>query len=175
MVMISKYIEIDSAHRIPDHHSKCRSVHGHRYKIEAVCLGEPADEGAQAGMAGGLDFAFLKEDMVSVIDIPCDHGMILSFADPIAANFIVPTLEKVALESGHKLNELSYITAVIEPFGKIYLMRDVPTAENLAKHWYIRLAFAIQKRQLPVNLCYVQVYETPTCWARYPVIAMLNK
>ena len=33
-MLITKEIEIDAAHRVPNHKSKCRTFHGHRYRIE---------------------------------------------------------------------------------------------------------------------------------------------
>jgi len=43
MFTISRLIEIDAAHRVMTHGSKCRGLHGHRYKIEAVCGSKSGD------------------------------------------------------------------------------------------------------------------------------------
>ena len=68
---ITRFIEIDAGHRIMTHGSKCRHLHGHRYRIEAECAAKAVQpDGVQTGMV--LDFGFLKEEMVEIIDRPCD-------------------------------------------------------------------------------------------------------
>ena len=32
---IRRYVETDTGHRVPNHKSKCRHFHGHRYRFEA--------------------------------------------------------------------------------------------------------------------------------------------
>ena len=36
---LTRRIGIDMGHRVPDHGSKCRNPHGHRYEILATCEG----------------------------------------------------------------------------------------------------------------------------------------
>jgi 6-pyruvoyl tetrahydropterin synthase/QueD family protein len=79
--LIDRKIEIDAAHRVHLHGSKCGRLHGHRYSIHAVCSGPLAEGGEEDGMV--MDFGFLKEEMMSVIDDCCDHGLILSEKDPL--------------------------------------------------------------------------------------------
>src|SRR6478672_5790920 len=78
---VSRRIEIDAAHRVPDHTGKCRNLHGHRYLVEAVCRGQLGAEGHESGMV--IDFGFLKQEMVDVIDARCDHAIILWSGDPL--------------------------------------------------------------------------------------------
>ena len=37
---ITRRLEFDSGHRIPDHQSQCRHLHGHRYAIEITLQGD---------------------------------------------------------------------------------------------------------------------------------------
>lgn len=143
-----KYIEIDSAHRIPDHQSKCKNIHGHRYRIEAYYQGNLHTSGPQKGMS--LDFSFVKEEMIKVIDEPCDHGLILCKDDPFA--MLLMGRDGI----------------------KLYLLDDPPTAEVLAWHWCILLAPRIKERSSgQVTLVYLRVWETPTCFGQYPATQVL--
>ncbi|MDG1445657.1 MAG: 6-carboxytetrahydropterin synthase, partial [Methylophilaceae bacterium] len=37
---ITTRLEFDSGHRIPNHNSQCRNLHGHRYVIEITLNGD---------------------------------------------------------------------------------------------------------------------------------------
>ena len=39
---IRRYVETDTGHRVPNHKSKCRHLHGHRYRFEAEIEGDVA-------------------------------------------------------------------------------------------------------------------------------------
>lgn len=157
---ITRRIEIDAAHRVPDHRSKCFNIHGHRYVIEATCEGPTISSGEQTGMV--MDFSFLKDCMMKVIHEPCDHGCIFWKDDPMLGPRAPYTTEGSHIHSdvvGWKL--------CIIPF--------VPTAENLARMWYNELEheiwafFQMQSEILtPPKLTRVTVYETPNCVAWYP-------
>ena len=43
MITITRKLEFDAGHRIPDHKSQCRNLHGHRYTIEITLVGEVID------------------------------------------------------------------------------------------------------------------------------------
>ncbi len=140
--LITREIGIDAGHRVTYHGSKCRNLHGHRYTIQATCAGPLALEGAEEGMI--IDFGFLKEEMMAEIDAPCDHGLILWQKDPILSIFSV------------------------DMGLKIYILPVVPTAENLARHWFERLAPRVRERtQGRATLKRIRVLETPNCWADY--------
>ena len=83
---ITKYIEIDSGHRIPEHDSKCRNLHGHRYKVEAELL---ADNLIQSGSESGMvkDFGFLKECLINAVQ-PMDHTLMLYSKDDFAKKIL---------------------------------------------------------------------------------------
>lgn len=142
---ITRRIEIDAAHRVALHGSKCANLHGHRYVIEATVAGPLVEDGEESGMV--MDFGFLKEEMVAVIHDPCDHGTILWYHDPV--------LERL----GGK-----WIT------DKLVLVPFHPTAENLAHHWYSELRSRIEVRtDGRADLAHVIVRETPNCAAQFPL------
>lgn len=168
---ITRKIEIDAGHRIPLHDSKCKNVHGHRYVIEATVSGSLVQEGPQEGMI--LDFSFLKRDMMNVIHFYCDHVTILTMKDPIFRYFIPNEQWEQYWEMvGSVIHEHGWFQDTITNFGAVYILPVVPTAENLAEHWFNRLnshmSYERNTKNLSYNLVRVRVYETPNCWADYP-------
>lgn len=170
MYTITREIGIDAAHRIPDHRSKCKSLHGHAYRICATCTGSLRTEGEETGMV--MDFGFLKEEMRAVIHAPCDHGTILGIDDPFVELFIgkertdkIRDEASLQIISGSKgFRDFAEIPDSV--FGKLYLMGEVPTAENLARHWFSRLEDRIIKRSdREVYLTKIRVHETINCFA----------
>jgi len=158
---IIREIGIDAGHRVTHHGSKCKNLHGHRYTVQACVRGKLFETGEQEGMV--LDFGFLKELMMEYIDAPCDHGMTLWIQDPLASLFYdnLTNAQKVIDEQGYWLGEGSG--------GKLYLVPFVPTAENMAKHWFERLLVPIAKRCEGMGeLAYIKVWETPNGIATYP-------
>ncbi len=106
-----------------------------------------------------MDFGFIKAIMMEVIHEPCDHAMIWYDQDPM-----------------YKFLSRSYEVEGTNNGWKNYLMSVVPTAENLAKHWFHKLDNGIQNHfnGLPITvtgkLVQVNVHETPNCMASYPYI-----
>lgn len=159
--LIERHIEIDAGHRIPHHGSLCKNLHGHRYKIVAVCKGRLSKSGEQEGMV--MDFGFLKDEMMKEIHEPCDHVMILSQDDPLLLSF----LDETDTANKHIKDQEFYKTE--SRIGTLYLINDTPTAENLAAHWFKRLSPCIEKRSKgSATLHQIKVYETPNCVAIYP-------
>lgn len=182
-VSATREIGIDAGHRVTNHGSKCRNLHGHRYTVQATVIGPPFEAGESEGMV--LDFGFLKEEMVREIDAPCDHGLILWIDDPLVKSFLdlthaieVPEEQaRFARGLGTSLEKLSDLVALRgyatacqrDGVGKLYLLDRVPTAENLARHWFLRLAPRVEGRtEKRAALARVRVWETPNCYADFP-------
>lgn len=121
-----------------------------------------------------MDFGFLKELMMQVIDEGYDHKLILCDKDPLLmALALTPSdlrnmkdllPDDIPLAGFFPIKGLDDISLVVVPF--------IPTAENLATHWFLRLRQAMKVRQsVPreVELVEVIVYETPNCRASYSV------
>lgn len=167
---ITRKIEIDAGHRVTHHGSKCRNLHGHRYVIEATCIGNLISEGEQEGMV--LDFAFLKEEMVNTIDKYCDHTLMLWVQDPMMVVLLHPDVAAdAAKQILHKEDPMYKITPRHddeEMLSSICVLPDVPTAENLAKIWFHVLAPRVTYRSMGnAVLKRLRVWETPNCWADY--------
>ena len=47
-MLITRRLEFDAGHRIPDHKSQCRHLHGHRYVIEITLSGQVIDKAGDA-------------------------------------------------------------------------------------------------------------------------------
>jgi 6-pyruvoyltetrahydropterin/6-carboxytetrahydropterin synthase len=140
-MIITKEIEIDMGHRIPNHKSKCSSCHGHRYKIEVGVDGNliTTEGSSDEGMV--IDFGDLKQVMIDVLDKQFDHGFII--------------YEKDSLVSALRNDKSTKLTVV----------EFIPTAENLAIFWFNLLRSRLQDRG--IKLSYVKVFETPTSTAYY--------
>ncbi len=113
-------------------------------------------------MAGGMDFGFLKEEMMAIIDADCDHSLILWEKDPL-----LPKMLKLGAYVG-LINNKSFeiMSSDLTHCGKIYIMDQVPTAENLAYHWGYRLLQRVMDRSNDqARLIILGVGETPNCWA----------
>lgn len=145
---MSRRIEIDMGHRVPDHASKCRNIHGHRYVIEATVAGRLATEGEQNGMV--LDFGFMKEIMLRRIHDPYDHALCLWGQDPVADFF-------VRFDGGPSAADLQMGFT-----HKTVFVDVVPTAENLACIWFQTMQDdVIQATDGRAWLSSVKVWETP--------------
>jgi 6-pyruvoyltetrahydropterin/6-carboxytetrahydropterin synthase len=142
-MLITRRLEFDAGHRIPDHKSQCRNLHGHRYAIEITLSGEIIQRDGDAANGMVMDFSEVKalasEHLVDV----WDHAFLVYAGDTEVLNFL-QTLP------GHK-------TVVIDA---------PPTAENLAQE-----AFRILDRLYRdvygnhLRLERVRLFETPNCWA----------
>lgn len=140
---ITRRLEFDSGHRIPDHQSQCRHLHGHRYAIEITLGGDIIRQDGSPVNGMVMDFsdikALAKENLVDA----WDHAFLVWRNDTVMRSF----LESLP---GHK-------TVVLDM---------VPTAENLAT-----VAFGLLDRVYRdtygnhLRLERVRLYETPNCWA----------
>lgn len=167
MYTISREIGIDAGHRVPTHGSKCKHLHGHRYTIQAICESKALHEtGEQKDMT--LDFGFLKNVMMNIIDYYCDHGLILWSGDPLVEYLIND--EQRCNDAADTVRRVGFATLPeqLTMCGKLYIIPRIPTAEVLAEHWFYRLVPGIVSQSKGVaELVSVKVWETPNCWASY--------
>jgi len=84
-ISITRRLEFDSGHRIPNHDGQCKHLHGHRYAIEVTLSGEVADHPGKADDGMVLDFGDIKAVISRWIDDRLDHRMILCRDDPAVA------------------------------------------------------------------------------------------
>jgi 6-pyruvoyltetrahydropterin/6-carboxytetrahydropterin synthase len=140
---ITRRLEFDSGHRIPDHQSQCRHLHGHRYAIEITLLG----------------------DIIRQTGSPL-NGMVMDFSDvkALARQNLVDVWDHAFLVWRGDTALLSFLESL--PGHKTVVLDVVPTAENLAA-----VAFDLLDRVYRdtygnhLRLEQVRLYETPNCWA----------
>ncbi|MFV0665948.1 6-carboxytetrahydropterin synthase QueD [Denitromonas sp.] len=140
---ITRRLEFDAGHRIPDHASQCRHLHGHRYVIEITLTGEiiQADGNPANGMV--MDFGDIKRIAKTHLVDQWDHAFLAYRKDQPIVDFLA-TL----------------------PDHKTVLLDAVPTAENL-----VVIAFRILDAQYRdtfgnhLQLERIRLFETPNCWA----------
>ena len=57
---ITRRLEFDAGHRIPNHDSQCRHLHGHRYALEVTLSGNPINVPGASSEAMVMDFSDVK-------------------------------------------------------------------------------------------------------------------
>lgn len=79
MLTITRRLEFDAGHRLVNHESKCRNIHGHRYVALITVRATKLDDVGRV-----IDFGRVKELVGSWIDEHWDHGYIHESGDMIA-------------------------------------------------------------------------------------------
>lgn len=143
MLTITRKLEFDAGHRIPDHRSQCRNLHGHRYVLEITLQGDVVETEGASDRGMVMDFADVKSLAMEHLVNRWDHAFLVYAGDAPVRTF----LESMP---GHK-------TVVLE---------RVPTVENLAAIAFETLA-EVYDAHYGVNLRLqrVRLFETPNCWA----------
>lgn len=142
-MFITRRLEFDAGHRIPDHKSQCRHLHGHRYVIEITLSGGIIHKAGDAANGMVMDFSQVKDlAKTHLVDL-WDHAFLAYAGDTAIVDF---------------LNSL--------PGHKTVILDRVPTAENLAHIAFERLAEVYRDSYgNHLQLEQVRLYETPNCWA----------
>lgn len=149
--LVEKEIGFDMGHRVPQHKSKCRNPHGHRYKVVAVIEGPLVDSAGASDEGMVMDFSDIKKVMTEKIHDVYDHGFMIWDKDKELEWFFFP----------HEGGEES-----VRCGWNLHKVPFVPTAENLAKHFYEILVNNLHSPGARVHS--VKVWETPTSVATYP-------
>ncbi|MDR0529670.1 MAG: 6-carboxytetrahydropterin synthase QueD [Zoogloeaceae bacterium] len=140
---VTRRLEFDAGHRIPDHNSQCRNLHGHRYALEITLAGDLVETPGDAARGMVLDFSDVKAIAREELVDAWDHAFLVCADDAPIVGFLQSL-----------------------PGHKTVLLDCVPTAENLARIAFSRLARAYQtKFGGRLRLDSVRLYETPHCWA----------
>ncbi|MGH8806582.1 MAG: 6-carboxytetrahydropterin synthase QueD [Noviherbaspirillum sp.] len=143
MITITRKLEFDAGHRIPDHKSQCRNLHGHRYTLEITLIGNVIRQDGNSDNGMIMDFsdvkALAKQHLVDV----WDHAFLAYEKDTVVREFL-------ASLPGHK-------TVIID---------SIPTVENLAQTAF-NILKAVYKDHYGtgLHLHKVVLHETPNCWA----------
>ena len=143
MITITRKLEFDAGHRIPDHKSQCRNLHGHRYTIEITLVGEVIEEEGSS-----------------------DNGMLMDFSDvkALAHQHLVDVWDHAFLVYEKDKPVRDFLAGLVD--HKTVVINKIPTVENLA-----RTAFDILKPVYSdrygtgLKLHKLVLHETPNCWA----------
>lgn len=143
MLTITRKLEFDAGHRIPDHKSQCRNLHGHRYTLEITLIGE-----------------VIREESSS------DQGMIMDFSDvkALAKQHLVDVWDHAFLVYAKDEKVRAFLQSL--PEHKTVIIDSIPTVENLAQTAFNILKPAYQDRYgTGLRLHKLVLHETPNCWA----------
>ena len=142
-MFITRRLEFDAGHRIPDHKSQCRHLHGHRYVIEITLSGNVIQKSGDAANGMVMDFSQVKDLAKTHLVDAWDHAFLAFVGDTAIVDF---------------LNGL--------PDHKTVILDRVPTAENLARIAFEQLDAVYRDTYgNHLQLHQVRLYETPNCWA----------
>jgi len=143
MLTITRKLEFDAGHRIPDHKSQCRNLHGHRYTLEITLIG-----------------AVINEEGSS------DNGMIMDFSDvkALARQHLVDVWDHAFLAYEKDVAVREFLDSI--PGHKTVVIDRIPTVENLAQVAFDILHAAYRDRYgTGLRLHKLVLHETPNCWA----------
>lgn len=144
-MIVTKQIEWDMGHRVLNHHSKCRNLHGHRYKAEICLEGDLVSKEGDSSEGMVIDFGDIKSIAMTYIHDVLDHG------------FMVWKKDKVMLDFFSKNTDQKHI---IVPF--------TPTAENISAWIFEQLeAKYVDTFKTGLRLESVKLWETPTSMVIY--------
>lgn len=132
MFKITKEVKWDAAHRLLNYEGPCGRIHGHSWRAIFTFESENLNKD---GMV--VDFAIIKKIVQGWIDQHWDHGLILSFADPLIE--------------------------VLQTTQRMYPIQGNPTAEHMAQFLFLHF----RSDFYPVKLISVEVFEGPKSSAMY--------
>ena len=99
-MLITRRLEFDAGHRIPDHKSQCRHLHGHRYALEITLAGDIIRHEGNAANGMVMDFSEIKAlAKQHLIDL-WDHAFLVYAGDTPVVQFLqaLPEHKTVVLE-----------------------------------------------------------------------------
>ena len=143
MIEVTKVIEWDMGHRVPNHKSKFRNPHGHRYRLDLTVCGDLEASAGDSSEGMVFDFGDIKKLMTQHVHDVIDHGFMIYEGDTIMCSFF-----------GDRHDDGFCVLVV--PF--------IPTAENISAWCYRQL-----RPHFPnsIEIVNVRVFETPNSWADY--------
>ena len=142
-MFVTRRLEFDAGHRIPDHGSQCRHLHGHRYALEVTLAGDIVREEGNPANGMVMDFSEIKN---------------------LARHHLVDLWDHAFLVYEHDEPLVEFLASL--PEHKTVILDCVPTAENLAEKAFRGLDAVYRDtygNHLRLNR--VRLYETPNCWA----------
>jgi 6-pyruvoyltetrahydropterin/6-carboxytetrahydropterin synthase len=136
MITCTRRFQFCAGHRVFGHESKCANPHGHNYVALVEAEAEQLDSIGRV-----IDFSVLKERIGGWIEANWDHGFLVY---------------------SHDVEMLSALTALN---GHVFVMRQNPTAENIAKYLLAEVGPRVLENT-GVVIRSVTVQETENCSAK---------
>ena len=137
---IRRYVETDTGHRVPNHKSKCKHMHGHRYRWEAEIEGDVVTEKGVSEEGMLMDFSDISDILTIHIHDVVDHAFVVYQGDDLALSAL-------------KLMGDEHRTVIVD---------FIPTAENLAKWAFEQIESLISTAYgNRLRLVAMHVRETP--------------
>lgn len=132
-------------HRIPNHRSQCRHLHGHRYRLEVCLRGKLINRANDSSQGMVMDFGGVRTILNLEVKDVCDHTFMVWKNDKKLIGFF-------------KANpNMKY---VVVPF--------IPTAEEISRWLFQKLKIKFKDEfKTGLILESVTVSETPTSRASY--------
>ena len=75
--IIRRYVETDTGHRVPNHKSKCKHLHGHRYRFEAEIAGDVVQEKGVSDEGMLMDFSDVSKILTEYVHDVVDHSFVV--------------------------------------------------------------------------------------------------
>ena len=141
---IRRFVETDTGHRVPNHKSKCRHFHGHRYRFEAEIEGDVVTDRGVSDEGMLIDFSDVSVILTKYVHDIIDHAFVVYDGD----------------EEGRAALSL------LKNDHRTYVVPFIPTAENLAKWAFEQVKPHIKSSYgNKLRLVAMHVRETPKSWA----------
>lgn len=136
LLTCTRRLEFDAAHRVMEHESKCKYLHGHRYVVEATFTAKTLDT-----LGRVIDFGIIRTLLGNWIDEHWDHTTILHQDDAMLGKTIADQTRQT-----------------------IFYLPNNPTAENMADY-LINIVCKQLFSNSGVECVGIRLYETPNCYA----------
>lgn len=136
MISCTRLIHFDAAHRVMEHESKCKYLHGHRYVVEASFSANKLDN-----LGRVVDFGVINELLGGWIDANWDHNTVLHEADKALGDAVAATTKQ-----------------------EIFYLPMNPTAENMAEY-LLKTICPTLFNDMGISCTRIRLYETPNCYA----------
>lgn len=123
--------EIHCGHRVYQHESKCRNLHGHSYVFHLKCSSESLDN-----LGRVIDFSVIKELLCKWLDDNWDHKMILWDQDPLFTELLKLDSSVVSIPYNPTAENLArYLVEIIGPqlFAHLPIILSEVTLEETSK------------------------------------------
>lgn len=139
MITVTRYHDFCYGHRVVDHESKCKHLHGHNGRIHFTIR---ANDNKLDDIGRVIDFSVIKQKLCTWIEDVIDHSTLIWSKDPLL----------------HSLRDLDRDGIFEVPFN--------PTAENICR-WFVEDVGPRLLEGTGCELIECTLEETRKCKATY--------